>query len=138
MKSTFKEIFKIISLPVLFASLCCLAPLVLVLLGISTVAFGASLADNLYGNYRWGFRILGVLALAGSLFIYFRSKGVCTIDQAKRRRKFLINTIFLSVVVFVIGYIVFLYVIVEAVGIPLGLWENPIPKIVDVFGKVFG
>jgi len=80
-----KDMFKITGIPVVFASLCCLAPLVLVLLGVSTVAFGASLTDNLYGNYRWAFRGLGVLTLAASLFIYFRSKGICTIDQVKRR-----------------------------------------------------
>jgi hypothetical protein len=125
----FKDILKVTGIPVLFASLCCLAPLVLVLLGVSTVAFGASLADNLYGNYRWAFRGLGALTLAASLFIYFRRKGICTLDQAKRRRKFILNTILLSLLVFVVGYIIFLYVVVEIVGIQVGVWENPLEKL---------
>lgn len=124
-----KEALKITGIPVVFASLCCLAPLVLVLLGVSTVAFGASLADNLYGNYRWAFRGLGALTLAASLFIYFRSKGVCTIDQVKKRRKFVINTILTSLIVFIIGYIIFLYVVVEIFGVMVGIWDNPLEKL---------
>jgi len=125
----FKDMIKVTGIPVVFASLCCLAPLVLVLLGISTVAFGASMSDILYGSYRWGFRALGLLALAGSLVIYFRSRGVCTIDQAKRRKKFVINTILISLLVFVVGYIIFLYVIIEFVGIQVGIWDNPFERL---------
>ena len=124
-----KDMLKITGIPVVFDSLCCLAPLVLVLLGISTVAFGASLTDTLYGTYRWGFRAFGLLTLAASLFIYFRHKGVCTLDQAKRKKKFVINTILLSLLVFVIGYIIFLYVIVEIIGIQVGIWENPLERL---------
>ena len=124
-----KESLKIAGIPVVFASLCCLAPLVLVLLGISTVAFGASLTDNLYGNYRWAFRGFGALTLAASLFIYFRRRGICTLDQAKRKRKFILNTILISVIVFVIGYIIFLYVVVEIIGIQVGIWENPLERL---------
>jgi len=124
-----KEALKITGIPVVFASLCCLTPLVLVLLGISTVTFGASLADNLYGNYRWAFRGLGVLTLAASLFIYFRRRGICTLDQAKRRRKFILNTIFFSLIVFVIGYIIFLYIVVEIVGVMVGIWDNPLERL---------
>jgi len=123
-----KDMFKITGIPVVFASLCCLAPLVLVLLGVSTVAFGASLSDTLYGNYRWAFRGFGVLTLAASLFIYFRSKGICTIDQAKRKRKFILNTILISFIVFIIGYIIFLYVIIEIIGIQVGIWESPFER----------
>ena len=123
-----KDMLKITGIPVVFASLCCLAPLVLVLLGISTVAFGASLTDNLYGNYRWAFRAFGLVTLAASLFIYFRHKGVCTLDQAKRKRRFVINTILISLLVFIIGYIIFLYVIIEIIGIQVGIWDNPFER----------
>ena len=62
-----KELLKIISAPVTFASLCCLTPLVLVALGISTVSFGSSLADSWYGDYKWLFRAIGVLSLVFAL-----------------------------------------------------------------------
>jgi len=120
-----KEIFKITGIPVLFASLCCLAPLILVLLGLSSVSFAASLSDNLYGNYKWAFRGLGLLLLAGSLFIYFRSKGICTVDSAKREKRKIINTILIVLIAAIIFYIFWLYVVVEIVGIIAGVWENP-------------
>ncbi len=120
-----KDIFKITGIPVLLASLCCLVPIVLVLFGLSTVAFAASLSNTLYGTYKWVFRGMGLLLLSISLFIYFRNRGICTIDQAKRQRKKIINTVLISLIVAVLAYIFWLYVIVEYVGVFLGLWENP-------------
>ena len=120
-----KDLFKLTSIPVLFASLCCLAPIILVLFGLSTVAFAASLSETFYGSYKWAFRGVGLLFLALSLFIYFRKKGICTIDQAKKQRKQIINTILLAFIFSVIGYIFWLYFIVEYLGVFLGLWESP-------------
>jgi len=120
-----KEILKITGLPVIFASLCCLAPLVLVLFGLSTVAFAASLSDTFYGTYKWAFRGLGLLLLAISLFIYFRKKGICTIDEAKRQRQKIINTVVITLIVAIILYVIWLYVIVEYIGILAGVWESP-------------
>jgi amino acid transporter len=117
-----KEILKIVSLPVLVASLCCLSPIILVLFGVSTVAFATSLTDTLYGTYKWAFRSIGLLALMLSLVMYFRQKGVCTIDQAKKRKKEVINIILLSIIAGIIGYIVWLYVVVEIIGKWLGIW----------------
>lgn len=119
-----KEIFKISSIPVAIASLCCLSPIILVLLGVSTVSFASSLADTLYGDYKWAFRIVGLLALLLSLAYYLRrNKGVCTIDDVVRRRNEIINYIALTIVVGVLGYIFFLYVVVHYIGVWLSLWE---------------
>lgn len=52
MKTPVKETFKIISVPVVIASLCCLSPVILVLFGLSTAAFAGSLANTLYGSYK--------------------------------------------------------------------------------------
>jgi hypothetical protein len=120
----FKEIFKLTWVPVVFASLCCLTPIVLVLLGLSGVAFAASLSDTLYYDYGWALRIAGLLLLAGSLFFYFRRKGICTLDDVKRRRKQVINTILLVLVIAIVAYLIFLYVILGYVGGLLGIWGN--------------
>ena len=118
-----KEIFKVIWAPVLAASLCCLSPAILVLLGLSTVSFAASLADTFYGTYKWVFRIVGLALLLLSLAWYFyKSKGICTLDQAKRRRNEIINTVILTLVAGVIGYIFFLYVVVHYLGVWLKIW----------------
>jgi len=121
----FKEIFKITGIPIVFASLCCLTPIILVLFGLSTVAFAASLSDFLYGGHRWAFRVIGLILLSISLLIYFRSKGICTINDAKNQKKKVINIILVSLIVAILGYIFFLYVVVEIAGILLGIWEIP-------------
>lgn len=117
-----KDIFKIISVPVVFASLCCFSPLILVVLGLSTVSFAASLSDTLYGDYKWFFRAAGLVLLCFSIFIYYRKKGICTLDQAKRAKNEIINTILIVLISAVIGYIFFLYVVVEWLGKWLGIW----------------
>ena len=124
-KMKLKDFFKITGIPVLFASLCCLGPIILVLFGLSTVAFAASLTDFLYGQHKWLFRIIGLILLAFSLIIYFRSKGICTINEAKRQKNKIINVVLISIIAAIIGYIFFLYVVVEIVGSLLGIWENP-------------
>lgn len=119
-----KEIFKISSIPVVVASLCCLSPVILILLGLGTVSFSSSLADTLYGEYKWYFRIAGLVAMAISLVVYLRrTKGICTIDEVKRRRNEIINIVALTIITCVLGYIFFLYVVVHYIGVFLDLWK---------------
>lgn len=118
-----RELFKVTGIPVVVASLCCLAPVILVMLGLSSVAFAASLADVFYGQYRWVFRGVGLLLLTISVIYYLRrQKGICTIDDVKKRRNEIINIVAIVLLAGVAGYIVWLYVVVEIVGIWLGLW----------------
>lgn len=117
-------IFKIIRIPVIVASLCCLTPVILVTLGLASASFAASLATTLYGAYKWHFRATGIVLLAISLIAYFRrQKGICTIDEAVRRKNEIINTVALSVIAGVFGYLLFLYVVVEYAGIILKIWD---------------
>ncbi len=119
-----KEVLKISSIPVLVASLCCLSPVILVLLGLSTVSFASSLADTLYGDYKWVFRAVGAIALLGSLVFYLRRQiGVCTFDEALKRRNEIINYVALTIVAGVLGYVFFLYVVVHYLGVWLALWK---------------
>lgn len=120
---TKKELFKITWFPVFIASLCCLAPVILVFFGLSTIAFAASLSDILYGHYTWWFRLAGLFLLTASLVIYLRrSRGICTIDQARQRRNEIVNLALIVFSVGVIGYILWLYVAVELIGYWLGIW----------------
>jgi hypothetical protein len=118
-----KEILKITSLPVLFASLCCLSPIVLLLFGFGTVGYLASLTDILYGQYKWLFRSFGLILLAISLIMYFRKKKICTVDQVKKRRNEIINTVLIVLISAVLFYIVWLYVILHYWGVFLNLWS---------------
>lgn len=119
-----KDILKISSLPVLLASLCCLSPVILVLLGVSTVSFASSLSDTLYGDYKWVFRTVGLLTLLVSLALYLkRQKNICTLDDVKRRRNEILNYLAVTVIVGTVGYIFFLYVVVHYIGVWLALWD---------------
>lgn len=119
-----KDLLKVTGLPVLAASLCCLSPLILVAFGLSTAAFASSLADTFYGDYRWVFRAIGFVLLAWSLVLYFRrQKGICTLDEAKKRRQEIVNTTLLALIAAVIGYVIFLYIVVHYAGLPFGIWE---------------
>ena len=122
MKEKFKELIGITGLPVLIASLCCLAPVVLVALGLSTASFAASLTGVLDGQYRWAFILVGIAALVASLVFYFRKKGVCTLDHVKKRRNEIINKILLSVIVASIAYYLFFFVFITYVGRILKIW----------------
>jgi len=117
-----KGFWGLITATVVGASLCCLTPLVLVMFGLSSVAFASSLADSLYGEYKWLFRGIALLFLALGLFFYFRKQGICTFDQAKRRRREIINKILIALVAAILGYLFFLYVVVHYAGVWFGIW----------------
>lgn len=118
-----RDALKVSALPVVVASLCCLSPVILVLLGLSTVSFAASLSDVLYGQYAWGFRAAGLLLLLLSLVVYFRSRGVCSIDEARKRRNEIVNVVLLALIASIAGYVVFLYGVVEYAGKLLHIWS---------------
>ncbi len=120
----FREILRISGVPVVLASLCCLSPVILVLLGISSVSFASSLADTFYGEYKWVFRGIGIMTLTVSLVYYlYRQKGICTLDQVKRRRNEIVNYVMLTLVAGVLGYLFFLYVVVHYLGVWLSIWK---------------
>jgi hypothetical protein len=105
------------------AGLCCFTPVVLVLFGLSSVAFAASLSDTLYGTYKWAFRGVALFLLFAALGWYFYKKeGICTLDALKRKRKRVINLVLLSLIIGILAYIIWLYVVVELIGIALGIW----------------
>ena len=115
---------KITGIPVVVASLCCLTPVIIVLFGLGSVSLAASLADTLYGTYAWAFRIAGLALLVLSLVWYLRrEKGICTIDEAKRRRNEILNIVGIVLTVGVVGYFVWLYVVVEYAGKLLNIWS---------------
>lgn len=106
------------------ASLCCLAPIILVLFGLGSVSLAASLADTLYGTYKWAFRIAGLVLLGMSLVWYLRrEKGICTLNEAGKRRNEILNIIGIVLIAGVVGYSLWLYVVVEYAGKLLHIWS---------------
>ena len=118
-----KELFDLTGAPIFIASLCCLAPIILVLFGFSSVAFAVSLTNVLDGRYRWAFILAGLVLLAASLLSYFRKKGICTLDQAKKHRNEIINKVLLALIASVIGYVIFFIVFLGYIGRLLNIWQ---------------
>ncbi len=105
----------------IIGGLCCLTPIVLVLLGLATVTAAADLGNLLYGEYRWAFRIAALALLSVGLFIYFRRRGICTLDQAKRQRNRIINVSLLILTAAIGIYLFWTYVVLHYWGIAAGL-----------------
>lgn len=111
-----------LSLPAaIVASLCCLSPLVFVLLGASATSFGVVLFTKTLGPYEWAFFLGGLAFLGGSLTAYFRGRNICTVDQALARRREVANTALL-VGVAALGAFGVLYGGVTLAGHAIALW----------------
>ena len=64
--------------------MCCVSPVVLVLLGIATAAEAVTLGDTLYYGYAWFFRAFGLAVAATAVVLYLRKRRICTLDRARR------------------------------------------------------
>jgi hypothetical protein len=60
---------------------CCLYPVALVLLGISSAASAVSLGRFLYGNWGWAFRLAAVTFAAAALALNRRRARSCPADR---------------------------------------------------------
>ena len=126
-----KSLIRIISGSAIIASMCCLPSVILVLFGLASVSSAAALSNSLYwgeDGYGW-FRptmlILAAIFVLIGLVIHFRSRGICTLDQAKRARRKIINTSLLVIIISYISYLLLKYVILTEIGILLDLpWEE--------------
>lgn len=58
--------------------ICCVSPVVLFLLGISTAAEAVTLGDRLYYGYAWYFRGAGLLLAAAATIVYLRRRRSCS------------------------------------------------------------
>jgi len=105
----------------LVGGLCCLAPIVMVLLGLSTVAAANSVGNWLYGDYKWHFRAVAAVFLILAGVMYFRSQGICTLDIARRQRNRIWNGVLLALSGAVTVYVFWTYVVLHYLGIAVGL-----------------
>ena len=116
-----KGVLLISALAGLIGGLCCVTPVVLVLLGLASISVAADLGNVLYGDYRWFFRLGALAFLTLGLWVYFRRRGICTLDQARRERNRIVNTSLVVVIGAVGVYIFWTYIAVHYWGIAVGL-----------------
>lgn len=126
-----RVLWKYIAGSTIVASLCCLPSVVMVMLGLATVSTGAALSDTLYwggegfGWFRGTMLLIAAICVATGLVFYFRNQGICTLDQAKRERRKIINTSLLVLSSTYVIYLLFNYVFLTELGIAVGLpWES--------------
>jgi len=120
-KSDRGGIFLLSGLAALIGGLCCVTPVVLVLLGLASLSVAVDLGNVLYGDYRWAFRLAALAFLVMALGVYFRKRGICTLDQARRQRNQIINTSLVVLIAAVGMYIFWTYLAVHYWGIAVGL-----------------
>ncbi len=64
--------------------LCCVGPTVLALLGIVSAGTAFVWANDLYDNYSWLFRLVGLAVLAGLVLWALRRRDQCTLGGIRR------------------------------------------------------
>tara|TARA_Y100001968_G_scaffold185924_2_gene170275 strand:- start:5336 stop:5737 length:402 start_codon:yes stop_codon:yes gene_type:complete len=122
-----RPLAKIVAASAITASLCCLPSVIWVLFaGSSAIVAADQLSNDLYYSWvRFALYGLSFCMVSYGLVLYFRNQGVCTLDDAKRERRRVVNT---SLAVFtsaVLAYLVWNFVILEIIGIAIGLpWED--------------
>ena len=126
-----RAMWKYVAGSTLVASLCCLPSVVMVMFGLATVSTGAALLNTLYwgedgyGWFRGTMMLIALLCVVVGLVFYFRNQGICTLDQAKRERRKIINTSLLVISSTYVIYLLFNYVVLTELGIAVGLpWES--------------
>jgi len=108
-----KSIVKVGFFAGLIGALCCVTPLVLVLIGLSGVAGGMALSGTLQQNFRWTLFIpLATIFLIGAVYFHVKRKsGVCNLRTLKKHKAYVLAVIVFSAIV----WVSLLYVIVPAI-----------------------
>lgn len=126
-----RGLIKWISSSTILASMCCLPSVIMVMFGLSSVTTAAALSDTLYWGTDgyWWFRptlltASAIMVIVG-LISYFRKQGVCTFDDVKKDKRRVVNVSLLVLTIAFVSYMIFNYVILEILGIAVGLpWED--------------
>ena len=122
-----KPLAAIATASALTASMCCLPSVIWVLFaGSSAIVAANELSNDLYYSWvRIALYAVSLCMLIIGLVLYFRNRGICDIDDLRRERRRVVNTSLALFAVTVLGYLVWNYVVLEVVGIALGLpWEE--------------
>jgi len=85
----------------LFASICCIGPLILVLVGLGSLGIGAFI-----GKYHWLFLGGGVLVIILAWSYYFKEKRTCDLKACQmenKRKTQIILTLATLIVIFFVG-----------------------------------
>ncbi|MBR79984.1 MAG: hypothetical protein CMA88_04290 [Euryarchaeota archaeon] len=122
-----KPLVAIVGISAITASMCCLPSVIWVMFaGSSAIVAADQLSNDLYYSWvRYALYALSIAMISLGLVSYFRNRGICTMDEARRQRNRILNTSLAVFTAAVIAYLVWNFVILEIIGIELGLpWED--------------
>ena len=122
-----RPLAKLVAASAVTASLCCLPSVIWVLFaGSSAIVAADQLSNDLY--YSWvRFALYGVsfCMVSYGLVLFFRNQGICTLNDAKRERRRVVNTSLAVFTAAVLSYLAWNFVILTIIGIAIGLpWED--------------
>jgi hypothetical protein len=104
----------------IIAGFCCIAPVVLVLLGLSTASFAYAFNNTLETTYDMAFMIAGLAMLFLALSIYVNTKGKL---KHSRIRSY-INYFIIGLMFFVVSYLLLHDFAARVIGYKLGIWNS--------------
>ncbi len=93
------------SLAGVIALFCCVAPIVLVLLGLSTVSAAIALSYFWYDNFKWVFLSSSALFLIASVTLYLRAKKQCSISGIRKNVNFILAIVIIAILVYLLLFI---------------------------------
>lgn len=118
-------LFLKLSVPIaaFIGGLCCFAPVVVVLAGIGSVSYAVSLTDLLYYEYAWAFRLAGLAFILNAFVTHlYTNEEARSVDAAVRKRRKILNLLGIAIILAALAYAVWLYVVVELIGMALDIW----------------
>ena len=121
------SLMPVIGLSAVTASLCCLPSVIWVLFaGSSAIVAANSLSETLYySSFRYFLYLISFFMILSGLIIHFRKRGICTLNDAKKNQRRVINTSLAVFTITIIFYLLWNFVILEIIGIAIGLpWEE--------------
>ncbi len=127
MEEDAKPLAFIALLSALTASMCCLPSVIWVLFaGSSAIVAADQLSNDLYFSWvRYALYALAASMLVAGLLVYYRDRGICTLDDARKESRRILNTTLALFTATIVAYLIWNYVVLELAGIYLGLpWEN--------------
>lgn len=126
-KDDIVELAPLVGISAIISSLCCLPSVIWVLFaGSSAIVAADSLSNELYySSFRYLLYSISFVLLMAGVILFFRNKGICTLNDAKKNKNRIINTTLMAFSLSIVVYLIWNFVVLELLGIAVGLpWED--------------
>ncbi|MDC1419137.1 hypothetical protein N8653_00245 [Euryarchaeota archaeon] len=121
------ELAPLVGISAVISSLCCLPSIIWVLFaGSSAIVAADSLSNELYySSFRYLLYSISFVLLIVGVILFFRNKGICTLNDAKKNKNRIINTTLMVFSLSIVVYLIWNFIVLELLGIAVGLpWED--------------